>query len=327
MRTRRVVRPRRRLLAAAAVPGVFLIIAAAVAGCSGSSSSSSAASSSEASATAPAGAPAAAPAQTAAGRSPVFNGSASLGSSSSGSGTTTEKLTRTGQQLIYTAELTVRAPDVQAAVARATSVVSAAGGYVSGEQANTAPGHPSQSTATVTLKIPAAAYPATLAALSGTSLGTQLALSQQAQDVTQQVADVSSRVTSDQQAIAQLRTLLKHAGSVSSLLSVQNQINSEESDLESMLAQQSSLDHETSYATVTLSLIGPKAAAAKVKSNPPPGLAGGLDRGWHGFRLTVSWLLTVLGAIAPFAAVIIVIGALGWWARRWVTRRRATPAA
>ena len=113
----------------------------------------------------------------------------------------------------------------------------------------------------MTFKIPAAVYPTTLAALSGTGLGTQLSLSQQAQDVTQQVADVSSRVTSDEAAIAQLRALLKHAGSVSELLSVQDQINSEESDLESMLAQQNALNHETSYATVTLTLVGPKAVA------------------------------------------------------------------
>ena len=155
----------------------------------------------------------------------------------------------------------MRAASVSAAVSRATSIVSDAGGYVSAENASSGQGQPSQATATVTFKIPVAAYAATLAALSGGGLGTQLSLSQQAQDVTQQVADVSSRVASDQAAIAQLRALLKHAGDVSSLLSVQNQINSQESDLESMLAQQNALNHETAYATVTLTLVGPKAPA------------------------------------------------------------------
>ena len=233
-----------------------------------------------------------------------------------------------GQQLIYTAQLSVRATNVSSAISRATSIVSAAGGYVSDENASFGQGQLSQANATVTFKIPVAGYATTLAALSGGGLGTQLSLAQQAQDVTQQVADVGSRVASDQAAIAQLRDLLKHAGDVSSLLSVQNQIDSQESDLESMLAQQNALNHETAYATVTLTLVGPKAAAKPpAKSAPPPGLARGLDGGWHALRLTVGWLLTILGAVAPFVAAVAVVGGLAWWGRRRLTQRRQGPAA
>ena len=221
---------------------------------------------------------------------------------------------------------TFLASSVATAISRATSIVTEAGGYVSGENASAGNGKPSQATATMTFKIPAAAYAATLAALSGGGLGKQLSLAQQAQDVTQQVADVNSRVASDQAAIAQLRALLKHAGDVSSLLSVQNQINSEESDLESMLAQQTALNHETSYATVTLTLVGPTAAAKPAaKSSPPPGFARAISGGWHALHLTASWLLTVFGAVAPFLAVIAVIGGLAWWGRRRVIRRRQQP--
>ena len=40
------------------------------------------------------------------------------------------------QQLIYTAQLTVRAKNVGAALSTATSIVTAAGGYVSAENSN-----------------------------------------------------------------------------------------------------------------------------------------------------------------------------------------------
>jgi hypothetical protein len=325
---------------AAAVCG-FLLITAAVAGCSGGASSSSGAGSGavNSGAVADGGVAVSAPTATsAAALAPAPAASASAAASgakygfagSSGSSSTTGKFVATGQSLIYTAQLSVRAADVQAAVNRAASVVSAAGGYVSTENVVAPPpGHPNQASASVTFKIPAAAYTATLAALSGTSLGTQLSLTQQTQDVTQQVADVQSRVLSDQAAISQLRDLLKHAGSVSSLLEVQNQINAQESDLESMLAQQNALNHETAFATVTLTLVGPKAPVTHhtAVTKPPPGLTGGLSGGWHAFRLTISWLLTVIGAVAPFLAVIVVAGGLGWWGRRRLNQRRQGPPA
>ncbi|HEY1667575.1 MAG TPA: DUF4349 domain-containing protein [Trebonia sp.] len=310
-----------------AVPCLILIVA--VAGCSGSASSSAPSASGALAGAAADGAPAsgasaAAAAPSAAGAAnSAANSAASAGTPGTSSGVTAAKYAPTGRQLIYTAQLTVRAASVAAAVSSATSIVTGAGGYVSAENASAGQGQPSQASATVTFKIPVASYATTLAALSGGGLGTQLSLARQAQDVTQQVADVGSRVTSDEAAIAQLNDLLKHAGDVSSLLSVQNQIDSQESDLESMLAQQNALNHETAYATVTLSLVGPKAAARPpAKSAPPPGLAGGLAGGWHALRLTVSWLLTILGAVAPFVAAVAVVAGLAWWGRRRLVQRR-----
>ncbi len=316
--------PRR---AATVLTGLALITTAALAGCSGSGSSSAVNGTAAEPASAPvAAAPAAGLGERAAG-SAGSAGSAERGAAGPSAGTA--KLAAAGQQLIYTAQLTVRAGDVATAVSRATSIVTAAGGYVSAENASTDPAHPDRSVATVELKIPAAAYQATLARLTGTALGTQLALRQQAQDVTQQVADVSSRVASDQAAISQLRRLLKQAGSIADLLSVQNQIDSQTSDLESLLAQQRALDREIAYATVTVTITGPKTPAKpRPKPVPPPGLGNGLSGGWHAFRLTIDWLLAVLGAIAPFAAAIAVVGGVAWWGRERLRRRlsRRPPA-
>jgi hypothetical protein len=316
---------------------VTIATLAALAGCSSGASSSAPMS---APASAVNGAAASVPSASAAGPAAAgssFSGSSSASSSGVGGDhagaaqDTSARYLPDDQQLIYTAQLTVRAKNVGAALSTATSIVTAAGGYVSAETSTgQGAGQPASSaTATVTLKIPAAVYPATLSRLTGTGLGAQLSLQQQAQDVTQQVADVSSLVASDQAAITQLRALLKDAGSVGDLLSVQDQINTETSDLEAMLAQQQALDHETAYATVTLTLVGPKAAVkakARQKPAPPPGLASGLTGGWRAFRLTIDWLLAFIGAVAPFAAVVAVIGGAVWWARRRVAHRGQTPA-
>jgi hypothetical protein len=301
--------------------GLTLIAIAALAGCSSGGAASTAQSAAGApfAGAAPASGAAAAPAVSAAGSKSVASGASGAGAGQDASAT---PLSPAGQQLIYTAQLSVRAGNVGTAVSRATSAAAAAGGYVSSENASNDPNHPDQSTATVELKIPVAVYAATLAELSGNALGTQLSLQRQTQDVTEQVADVSSRVASDEAAISQLRALLSRAGSVGDLLSVQNQIDSEESDLEAMQAEQSALNHETAYATVTITIVGPRAAPApKPKSKAAPGLLAGLSGGWHAFRVALSWLLAIIGAAAPFAAVAAVAGFAAYRLRRWLTGR------
>jgi Domain of unknown function (DUF4349) len=294
--------------------GLFL------AGCSGSSVSSAGgpAAAPPPGMKAAAGAGVAAPAPTAYGAA-----GSSAGSAGPGLAGTTARLAP-ASDIIYAAQLTVRTADVSTAAARAAQITESAGGYVSGETSGANPDHPSEATATVQLKIPVASYPVTLGQLAG-SLGTQLSLQEQAQDVTEQVADVNSQVTSYEAAITQLRALLSHAGSVGDLLGVQNQINDEESALEALQAQQRALSHETTYATVTLTILGPVARPAVHHAKPPPSLAGGLGAGWRALRLTVSWVLAFLGAVAPFAAVAALGGFVVYRGRRWLIRRRPAP--
>jgi uncharacterized protein DUF4349 len=302
------------LAAVAAMLGGALFLA----GCSSSASSSATAGTAAREALpsgqAMAGVPAAVP-----------SASAALGFSSSQdskSAVTTVQLAP-GSDIIYHAQLTVRAQNVNSATSKATQIAEGIGGYVSSENNSSNPDHPSQATATITLKIPVTSYAGTLSELA-TSLGTQLSLQQQAQDVTEQVADVNSQVTSFEAAIAQLRALLSHAGSVNDLLNVQNQINQEETQLESLEAQQRALSHETTYATVTVTILGPKAKPPVHHPKAPPSLGGGWKAGWRGLRITVDWTLAFLGAVAPFAVVGAVIAFVILRGRRWLLRRRPT---
>jgi hypothetical protein len=300
-----------RAVASSALLGGACLLAA---GCSagGSSTSSSAGTAAEPHAAA----------RAAAGSGAAAGRSAASRAGSSAGGTSLTSLPAT-QSIIYTASVTVRSAHLTQAAARATQLARAAGGYVSSENTALNRAHPDRSTVSLQLKIPVSAYQATLGALS-TQLGTRLAMSQHAQDVTQTVADVSSRVTSAEAAISQLRSLLRHAGSVASLLTVQNQINDEESTLESLLARQRALNHETSFGTVTLLLVAPSAATRHKKHHPAAGgFVGGLKAGWHGLVRVVSVLLTAAGAVLPFAVILAVIGYAVYRGRRWLFRRRS----
>ncbi len=320
-RRTRTGRTRHGVVAGLTIGGVLLGGGMFLAGCSAASSSnassSSAAGSSDVGAKTAAGQAVPAPALA-----PVAGAAAQNAPGGQGGMGTTARLAP-ASSIIYTAQLTVRAENVGSAAAQAAQIAEGVGGYVSSETASADPDHPSEATASVQLKIPVASYPITLGQLAS-RLGTQLSLQQQAQDVTQQVADVNSQVTSDEAAITQLRALLSHAGSVGDLLSVQNQINDEEASLESMQAQQRALSHEITYATVTLTLLGPKAKPLVHRPKAPPTLAGGFGAGWRALRVTVSWTLAFLGAIAPFAAIAAIAGYVIYRGRRRLIRRRPT---
>lgn len=294
------------------IAGVCVLAAA----CSGASRSSSSAGSGL---SAPGSV--ARPAAASAGSLSARSRAGTSGGGTSGGGTKLAAVR--SRSIVYRAGLTIRSADVSRATAQATRIASAAGGYVASENAERGQGRRGGPLVHLELKVPAAAYPRVLAELSGGQLGTRVSLTQHAQDVTQAVADTSSRVASARAAISQLRALLGRAGSVGSLLAVQDQINAQESNLEALEAQQRALSRETSYATVTL-VLETRHAAVVTRHRRGGGFVRGLAGGWHAL-VTVVWaVLTGLGAALPFAVPIALAGWLGYWLRRRL-RQRAGP--
>jgi len=289
------------------------------AGCSASSESTPSTSGAGGAVHAAAGVPAqAAPVPASAAKSAL-----SVGGRSSRNSLRLTALVPPSQSIIYTATLTIRAANAETAVSRATRLAESAGGYVSAEHSSLTRGRTGTTQALVSIqfKIPVSAYPGTFAALSG--LGTKLTETQRTQDVTQTVADVNSRVASAQAAIVQLRKLLTRAGTVNGLLTVQDQINYQEANLEALQSQQRALAGETTYATISMTILGPPPAHRHRHHKAAGGFLGGLTAGWHALRRTVAALLTVTGAALPFAVILAVVAAVAYAARRRLARRRA----
>jgi hypothetical protein len=237
------------------------------------------------------------------------------------------KIVPISQSIIYTASLTLRSANAMTTAQQAIGIVTAAGGYTAAEQAvGGSPGH-SGGTVTLTLKVPVPVYQAILAKLSAPGLGKLLGQTQQATDVTQEVANVNSLVTSQQAAITALQGLLRHAATVPDLLHVQQQISADEASLESLQAQQRALDHETSYATVNMTLLSTQHAVVHKRTPAKHGFLAGLSAGWRALRHATGWLLTALGTALPFLIVLAILAAAGYAGRRRVLRRRAGPTA
>ncbi|MEV4324851.1 DUF4349 domain-containing protein [Microbispora rosea] len=295
----------------------LLSVAFLLTGCGGSGASSSDAAGSVAGTMAPAGdAPTAEiPAQE---RAPATGGA-----SGASGGQEKTKIDPAARSIIYQAELTVEAKDVPSAAERAKAIVTGAGGYVAEERSASIPGGEQS---TIAFKVPPARYADVLAQL-GRDLGKSTSVRQNAQDVTEEVADVASRVKSAEAALGQFRTLLSKANKIGEILEIEREISSREADLESLQARQKALEAQTGMATVTLTLLPtPKPSPRPEQEEDGTGFLAGLRAGWDTLTTSAVAALTVLGALLPW----IVVAGVVWLAVRVVMRRmrrRAAPPA
>lgn len=199
-------------------------------------------------------------------------------------------------QIIRTATLGVEAADAQKAAAGARTAAENAGGYV-GSEATTRHSDGSM-TSTVTLRVPGERFDAVLAALEGS--GKLLDRKVEAQDVTQKVADVDSRVKTQQASVARVREMMEKATGLSEVVTLEAELGKRQSDLESLLAQQTALKDQTSLGTITLTLTEKGQSAAKDPKKPDPGLGDALFGGWRVFADALLYLLMALAAASPF---------------------------
>ncbi|MFI5680421.1 DUF4349 domain-containing protein [Streptomyces cellulosae] len=208
----------------------------------------------------------------------------------------------TASHIIRTASLTVQVKDVPMALDQARSTTENAGGYI-GDESTTRDGEGRERTRVV-LRVPVDRYDAVMADLQGA--GKLLDRTAKAQDVTDQVVDVDSRITSQRASVARVRELMDRATKLSDVVTLEGELSRRESDLEALLAQQASLKDRTSLATITLSLAETPVKKA-AKEDDDPGFVDALAGGWDAFVTMLRWLAVAIGAVLPFVAVAALI--------------------
>ena len=222
----------------------------------------------------------------------------------------------------HTASMSVTVADVDAAVADAKEWVRGAGGYVAAESVDSAAGQ--NPTAHLTLRVPADSYEEALEEFA--ALGDRQYLEQRAQDVTEEVADVDSRVASAEASLERLRELLEEAGEVGEILEIEEQISSRQADLEALQARQRVLAGTTSYATVELALSLPSSAVPP-SDDDSPGFLGGLAAGWRALLTVLDVAVVAVGWLLPFVAASAVVAAPLVWLGLRRRARSGTGAA
>jgi hypothetical protein len=303
MRAQRSVRP------AHALAGILLAAALALTGCSADHSDSGGSSAADEKAAAQSGAKEVGP-----------GGAADTGSGASGARATVAPKA-TASHIIRTASLTVRVKDVSKALDRARATTENAGGYI-GDEATDRDEEGHEHTRLV-LRVPVDRYDEVLADLQGA--GRLVERTAKAQDVTDQVVDVDSRIASQRASVARVRELMDRATRLSDVVTLEGELSRRESDLEALLAQQASLKDRTGLATITLSLSETPAPAAR--EDDDPGFVDALAGGWDAFVTMLRWLAVAIGAVLPFLVVSALIVLV--WLRivRPRLRRPVTAAA
>ncbi|MFH8448738.1 DUF4349 domain-containing protein [Streptomyces fungicidicus] len=225
----------------------------------------------------------------------------------------------TANRIIRTASLTVRVKDVPGALDEARTTTENAGGYIGSETTDRdEDGHEHTR---VVLRVPVEKYEEVLTGLEGT--GRLLARTAKAQDVTDQVVDVESRITSQRASVARIRELMDRATKLSDVVTLEGELSSRQADLEALLAQQASLKDRTSLATITLTLS--ESPVKKAAQDDDPGFLDALAGGWDAFLTMLRWLAVAIGAVLPFAAVAALVVLL--WLKAVRPRlRRPEPA-
>ncbi|PWV49298.1 uncharacterized protein DUF4349 [Nocardiopsis sp. L17-MgMaSL7] len=220
------------------------------------------------------------------------------------------------RRLVHTADMTVRVEDVAAAAERAKRLTLDTDGYVESESLSTPrDDHPA---GYLTLRVPDEDYEGVLEDLA--ELGDRSMLERSVQDVTEEVADVESRIESSETALETLRGYLEEARDVDDLLRVEGEIQRRQEDLEALQARLKVLDNQTSYSTVHLTL-QPPTTYLEEPVRDSVGFLGGLERGWRALVDLGQGLAVLVGWLLPFAVVVAVVGAWPLWA--WRGRRRA----
>lgn len=223
-------------------------------------------------------------------------------SGSSGKGQTTVGAppvlqTSIERKIVQTASLQLQVEEVGAGFEEVGRIAMAAGGFVASSKFSY---KGEEQIASVTIRVPSAAYQGVLSQLRGLAEKVD-AEDSNASDVTEEYTDLESRLRNLQATRDQLLNLLGRAQTVTDILTVQDRLNSVTGEMEQVMGRMQLLDNLTDLSTVTVHL---RPVAAPVGDG-----GSGVNLGE---TISEAWddSLAFLGGIAEDVLTVLVFA---WW--------------
>jgi hypothetical protein len=253
------------------------------------------------------------------------DGSAARDEAAAGGATDVNRTLVRVRSVIRTGDVAVTNKDVVGARTDLADVVARFGGEIDSEQTQS-DGRGRIVHSTVTVRVPVDRFDEAMTAIG--ELGKVRRADSSSKDVTSEVIDVDERVQTLAQSLDRLQRFQDEATSIDDLIRYENEIARREAELQSMRAQQAYLREQTAMSTITVSISLPpkQAGPPKKDSLDDAGFLIGLKTGWTALRSAVVVVLTIIGALLPFAVVLVLVGLPTWLlVRRVVSRGKPAP--
>lgn len=149
-------------------------------------------------------------------------------------------------KIVYTGSLQLVVADLQPALAKAKAAVAAVGGYIGASQESNDGDRP---VATITYRIPATRWEDAITSLRG--LATKVVAEQtQATEVGGQLVDLEARIANLRASEAALQQIAKGAARITDLLEVQAQLTDVRGQIEQLDGQRAQLTDQVAYGTL-----------------------------------------------------------------------------
>jgi hypothetical protein len=225
--------------------------------------------------------------------------------------------------VISTGTVTLESKDVEQARFDVQKVVDGHGGEISDEQTAT-DDEAEVDRSRLVIRIPSGAFGDVMDELG--DVADLRSAKRTSEDVTTEVIDIGVRVRAQEKSLERIELLLARAQNLRAIIAIESQLTRRQAELDSLKAQQAYLADQTSLSTITV-FLEQKEKAGPVEEDEA-GFLAGLQSGWTALGGAATVLATVLGAVLPFAILLLLLGVPTWLlARSVVRRRRAEPLA
>ena len=208
-------------------------------------------------------------------------------------------------KIIKTAQLTIEVTDVPGSIETLKNLASQKGGYLS--STNVQNNYNNLVSGSVILRVPAAEFENTLTSVE--AIGTVKSVTTQGQDVTEEYVDLQAQKTSYQNQLAQYNEIMKKAVNVSDVITVQQQIDQVQTELDRLEGRLKYLDSQIDLSTITINLQEPQPVGGDSGHN----FISTINQGIAGFLGMIDAIIIVIFTLLP----LIIIGGAGYGIYRW----------